>query len=144
MYGTCHYCKGEYHMPIDQESAAVALARALAEAWSHHDWDKARAMLAPDVHVTVTTTQPLMNPTDTTGIDDYTEGLIKFAEPIEPDSAHVIGSCGDERNSLILLTVRTALGPNGEKVTLSAARLALFDENQKLQQERAIFFVVPD
>jgi ketosteroid isomerase-like protein len=45
-------------MPIDQESAAVALARALAEAWSHHDWDKARAMLAPDVHVTVTTTQP--------------------------------------------------------------------------------------
>ena len=131
-------------MPIDQESAAVALARAHAEAWSHHDWDTASKMLAPDVHVTVTTTQPLMNPTDTTGVDDYMDGLVKFAEPIEPGSARVIGSCGDERNSLILLTVRAALGPDGEKVTLPSARLALFDENQKLQQEQVIFFVVPD
>ena len=131
-------------MPIDQESSAVALARAHAEAWSHHDWDTARQMLAPEVHVTVTTTQPIMNPTDTTGIDAYMDGLIKFAEPIEPGSARVIGSCGDERNSLILLTVRTVLGPDGEKVTLPAARLALFDENQKLQQEQVIFFVVPD
>jgi SnoaL-like domain len=131
-------------MPIDQESAAVALARAHAEAWSNHDWDMARKMLAPDVHVTVTTTQSIMNPTDTTGIDDYMDGLIKFAEPIEPGSARVIASVGNERNSLILLTVRTALGPDGEKVTLPAARLALFDENQKLQQEQVIFFVVPD
>lgn len=131
-------------MPIDQESAAVALARAHAEAWSHHDWDTVRQKLAPDVHVTVTITHPLMNPTDTTGIDDYMEGLIKFAEPIEPGSACVIGSCGDERNSLILLTVRAALGPGGEKVTLPAARLALFDENQKLKEEQVIFFVAPD
>ena len=130
-------------MPIDQESAAVALARAHAEAWGHHDWDKARRMLAPDVHVTATSTQPIMNPTDLTGINDYMDGLLKFAEPVEPGSAHVIASVGDERNSLILLTVKTALGPDGEKVTLPAARLALFDENQKLQQEQVIFFVVP-
>ena len=131
-------------MSIDQESLAVALARALAEAWSHHDWDTARKMLAPDVHVTATSTQPIMNPTDLTGIDDYMDGLIKFAQAVEPGSARVIGSCGDERNSLILLTVRAAFGPDGEKVTLPAARLALFDENQKLQQEQVIFFVVPD
>ena len=131
-------------MPIDQESSAVALARAHAEAWSHHDWDTARKMLAPDVHVTATTTQPIMNPTDTTGIDDYMDGLIKFAQPVEPGSARVIASVGDERNSLILLTVRAAFGPNGQKVTLPAARLALFDENQQLQQEQVIFFVVPD
>jgi hypothetical protein len=72
------------------------------------------------------------------------DGLIKFAEPIEAGSARLIASVGDERNSLILLTVRTALGPSGEKVTLPAARLALFDENQQLQQEQVIFFVVPD
>jgi hypothetical protein len=36
-------------MAIDQESSAVALACAHAEAWSNHDWDKARKMLAPDV-----------------------------------------------------------------------------------------------
>ena len=131
-------------MPIHQESSAVALARAHAEAWSNHDWDTARKMLAPDVHVTATSTQPIMNPTDLTGIDDYMDGLIKFAEPIEHGSAHVIASVGDERNSLILLTVRAAFGPDGQKVTLPAARLALFDENQKLQQEQVIFFVVPD
>jgi hypothetical protein len=131
-------------MPIHQESSAVALARAHAEAWSNHDWDTARKMLAPDVHVTATSTQPIMNPTDLTGIDDYMDGLIKFAQAVEPGSARVIASVGDERNSLILLTVRAALGPGGEKVTLPAARLALFDENQKIKKEQVVFFAVPD
>jgi hypothetical protein len=131
-------------MPIHQESSAVALASAHAEAWSHHDWDTARKMLAPDVNVTTMTTQPGTKPADTTGIDDYMEGLIKFAQAIEPGSARVIASVGDERNSLILLTVRAAFGPDGAKVTLPAARLALFDENQKLKKERVIFFAVPD
>jgi hypothetical protein len=101
-------------------------------------------MLAPDVHVTSTTTQPGINPTDLTGIDNYMDGLVKFAEPIEPGSARVIESVGDERNSLILLTVRAAFGPGGQQVTIPAARLALFDENQKLKEERVIFFVAPD
>jgi hypothetical protein len=101
-------------------------------------------MLAPDVHVTASSTQPIMNPTDLTGIDAYMDGLIKFAQPVEPGSARVIASVGDERNSLILLTVRAAFGPNGEKVTLPAARLALFDENQKLKKEQVVFFAVPD
>ena len=131
-------------MPIHQESSAVALARAHAEAWSNHDWDTARKMLAPDVHVTTMTTQPIMDPTDLTGIDDYMDGLIKFAQAVEPGSAHVLASVGDERNSLILLTVRAAFGPSGPKVTLPAARLALFDENQKIKKEQVVFFAVPD
>ena len=131
-------------MSIDQESSAVALARAHAEAWSNHDWDTARKMLAPDVHVTATSTQPIMNPTDLTGIDDYMDGLIKFAQAVEPGSARVIASVGDARNSLILLTVRAAFGPDGQKVTLPAARLALFDENQKIKKEQVVFFAVPD
>lgn len=36
---------------------AVAQARAHIAAWSHHDWDKTRQLLAPDVHVLVTSTQ---------------------------------------------------------------------------------------
>jgi len=101
-------------------------------------------MLVPDVHIKSTTTQPIMDPTDLTGIDNYMDGLIKFAQPIEPGSARVIASVGDERNSLILLTVRAAFGPDGAKVTLPAARLALFDENQKLTKEQVVFFAVPD
>jgi SnoaL-like domain len=131
-------------MPIHQESSAVTLASAHAEAWSHQDWDTARKMLAPDVHITAMTTQPGMKSTDTIGIDDYMEGLIAFAQAIEPGSAHVIASVGDERNSLILLTVRAAFSPDGPKVTIPAARLALFDENQQLKTEQVVFFAIPD
>jgi hypothetical protein len=45
-------------MPVDQESAAVAFARAHAEAWSNYDWAKAREGLAADISVTATTTLP--------------------------------------------------------------------------------------
>ncbi len=127
-----------------QESPAVAVARAHAEAWSNHDWDKARKMLAPNVHVTTTTTQPNIAATDLTGIDNYMDGLIKFAQAVEPGSARVIASVGDERNSLILLTARAAVGPGGAKVTLPAARLALLDENNKIKAEQVVFFAIPD
>lgn len=122
-------------MPVLNDSPAVAVARAHAEAWSNHDWDKAREMLAPDVHVTATTTQPIMAATDLIGVDDYMDGLIKFAQAIEPGSARVIASVGDDRNSLILLTVRAAFTPAGPTVTLPAARLALLDEHNKIKDE---------
>jgi hypothetical protein len=131
-------------MAVKQESPAVAVARAHAEAWSNHNWDKARTMLAPDVHVTATTTQPIMAATGLSGIDQYMEGLIKFAGAVEPGSARVIASIGDERNSLILLTVRAAFAPGGPKVTLPAARLAQLDENNKIKAEQVIFFALSD
>ena len=131
-------------MSIHQDSPAVAIARAHAEAWSHHDWDKARQMLAPNVHVMTTTTQPIMAATDLTGIDNYMDGLIKFAEAVEPGSARVIASVGDEHNSLILLSVRAAFGPDGAKVTLPAARLALLDKNNQIKTEQGVFFALSD
>ena len=131
-------------MSVQVDSPAVAIARAHAEAWSHHDWDAARKMLAPDVHVTATTTQPTMAATDLTGIDDYMKGLVEFAQAVEPGSADVVASVGDERNSLILLTVRAALGPGGATVTLPGARLALLDEDGKIAKEQVVFFAVPD
>jgi SnoaL-like domain len=131
-------------MPVSQDSPAVAVARAHAEAWSNHDWDKAREGLAADVHVTATTTQPLMKPTDLSGIEDYMRGLIEFAEAVVPGSAQVIASVGDERNSLILLTVQAALGPGGATVTLPAARLALLDDDNKIKDEQVVFFAVPN
>jgi hypothetical protein len=126
------------------DSPAVALARAHAEAWSHHDWDTARKMLAPDVHVTSMTTQPGLPATDVTGVDAYMEGLIKFAQAVELGSARVLASIGDQRNSLILLTVQATLGPGGPTVTLPAARLALFDEHNQLQTEQVVFFALSE
>jgi hypothetical protein len=130
-------------MPIQQDSSAVALARAHAEAWSHHDWEKARSMLASDVQVTATTTLPLMKPTDTTGIDDYMDGLITFAQAVEPGSAR--DRERRRRAELADPADRTSgVRPGGEKVTLPAARLVLFGENQKLKKEQVVFFMVPD
>ena len=131
-------------MALQQDSSAVKLARAHAEAWSHHDWDTARKMLAPDVHITAMSTEQGRDPTDTIGREDYMQGLIQFASAIEPGSAQVIASIGDERNSLILLAVKASFGPSGPQVTIPAARLALFDENQQLKKEQVVFFAVPD
>jgi hypothetical protein len=126
-----------------QDSPAVALARAHAEAWSNHDWDKARAMLARDVHVISQSIQPGLPATDVIGVDDYMEGLKKFAQAVVPGSARLVASIGDKRSSLILLTVAATI-PDGAKVTLPAARLALWDENRKMIQERVIFFALSD
>jgi hypothetical protein len=38
-------------MSAQSDPIAVAVARAHVEAWSNHDYDQARASLAPDVHV---------------------------------------------------------------------------------------------
>jgi len=128
-------------MSIKRESPAVAIARAHVDAWSHHNWDKARQSLATDVHVTVTTTQSGMAGTDTTGIDAYMDGLKKFAQAVVPGSARVIASAGDERNALLMLTVTAAFGPGGAEVPLTAARLYLLDDHNKIKAEQVAYFV---
>lgn len=89
--------------------------------------------------MTVTTTQPIMSATDTTGVDAYMDGLVKFATPIVPGSLRVIGSTGDDHNALLLVTMKTALGPGGTDVTLSGARLYMLDDEGKIRAEQVIF-----
>jgi hypothetical protein len=105
-------------MPVHQEAPAVAIARAPIEAWSNHDFETARRSLAPDFHVTATTTAPIMAPVDLTGIDKYMEGLIIVGPGVIPGSARIIASEGDERNALIFFTVTAAFGPNAPQVKL--------------------------
>ena len=131
-------------MPTDQQSTAVAVARAHVEAWSNHDFDAARKGLAEDVRVTATTTQPLMKDTNLSGVEDYMHGLKEFAQAVVPGSLTVNATLGDERNALLMVTVQAALGPGGEKVTLPAARLYLLDEEDKIRVEQVIFFAAPD
>lgn len=42
-----------------QDLTAVRITRAHVDAWSHHDWDRTRELLAPNVHV-VGTTPPML------------------------------------------------------------------------------------
>jgi hypothetical protein len=131
-------------MPIDERSSAVAVALDHVGAWSNHDFDRARSGLSDDVRVTATTTLPGMKDTDLVGIDDYMRGLREFAQAVVPGSLRVNASLGDERNALVMVTVEAALGPDGAKVTLPAARLYLLDEDRKIKAEQVVFFAVPD
>ena len=128
-------------MPLSSDSPAVAIARAHVAAWSNHDYDTARAGLAPDVTVDSTTTQPIMAPVHLRGAGPYMEGLTHFAQTVVPGSAQVIASTGDDRNALLMLTVEADFG--GGKMTLPAARLYLLDDDNKIKAEQVIFFATP-
>jgi hypothetical protein len=128
-------------MSSGQDSPAVALARAHVEAWSKHDFAKARTGLAPDVHVTAVTTLPGAPLTDLTGIDDYMQGLIYFAQTLKPDSVRELASLGDERNALLMLAGDTTGEPFGE-MTWTGARLYQFDDEGKIKSEHIVVFCV--
>ena len=95
-------------MPSQHESPALRVARAHVEAWSKKDWDTARSLLSPDVHVTAMHTGPYPPPTDLTGADDYMKGLAAFAEPIVAGSVRELAGVGDDRNALITLDLQAA------------------------------------
>lgn len=128
-------------MSAQHDSPAVAIARAHVEAWSHHDFDKARSMLAPDVKVSASSTHPGLPRTDLAGADEYMTGLIAYAQPIVPGSVQVLAGTGDDRNALLLLSLAMAGGPFGEGTTAPCARLYLFDDDGKIQAEQVVFYL---
>jgi hypothetical protein len=125
-------------MSAPREPRAVTAARAHVQAWTSHDYDAARAGLAPDVHVTAITTMAFPPPTDLTGADEYMTGLIQFARAVVPGSARIIASTGDDRNALIMLTVQADLGAG--TVTLPGSRLYLLDDDGKIKSEHVVFY----
>jgi ketosteroid isomerase-like protein len=122
------------------DSPAVTLARAHVQAWSTKDWDKARSMLAPDVHVIAMTTNPALPHTDLTGAEEYMQGLVAFADPIVPGSVRELASVGDERNALLTLDLRVAGGPFGAGAATPCARLYLVEDG-KIKSEQVVFYV---
>ncbi len=125
-----------------QDSAAVTIARAHINAWSHQDWEKTRELVSPNVHVAATSTQSALPSGEASGIDNYMERLIQTVQVIEPGSVQVISAIGDESNALVLETLRIGLGPGGTMVTLARASLYLLDENKKIIEERDEFCVL--
>jgi hypothetical protein len=121
---------------------AVDLALAHCEAWSHHDWDTACNGLANNVKVTATTTMPGAPNTSLDGPEAYMKGLRAFAAPIVPDTLEVKASIGDERNALVLVTAQMD-GPPFGPLTWTSARLYLFDDTDKIQEEQIIFVGLP-
>jgi len=125
-----------------QDSLAVSVALAHIAAWSNHDWDKTRELLAPDVHASVTSTMPGFGGGEFTGVDNYMALKVKAAKLIEPGSVQVIGTVGDESNALTLVTFKIGMGPGGTMVTMARSCLYLLDENKKIKEERDSFFLL--
>ncbi|MES1189634.1 MAG: nuclear transport factor 2 family protein [Steroidobacter sp.] len=123
------------------ESEAVKVALAHIDAWSHHDWDATKELLASNVHASVTSTMPSFGGGEITGIEKYMELKVKAAQLVEPGSVQVIGVVGDENNALTLVTFRIAMGPGGTMVTMARSCLYLLDENKRIKEERDSFFL---
>jgi ketosteroid isomerase-like protein len=126
-------------MPSQRESPALTVARAHVEAWSNKDWDAARSLLAPDVHVTAVHTGPYPPPTDLTGTDDYMKGLTAFAEPIVAGSVRELAGVGDDRNALLALDLQAAFDPSAPAVPAPCARLYLVEDG-KIKTEQIVFY----
>jgi hypothetical protein len=128
-------------MSSQQEPAAVAVARAHVGAWGDHDYDAARGALAQGVHVIVTSVDPEAPRIDTTGIEDYMDGLVQFGHAVLPGATRVNSAIGDEARALLQVTSRVKFGPDAPEMTLHGSRLYRLDENQKIADEQVIFFV---
>ena len=130
-------------MTVQKDSPAVRVARAQVEAWSNHDLAAARAAVAGNAALAVTTTQaetPAVNTVvNTTGIDDYMEGLENFVKSVTPGSLNETGALGDDRNALLMFTVEADYGSG--KFTLASTRLYLLDEDRKITAEQVVYFV---
>ena len=127
-----------------QDSSAVAVARAHVDAWSNHDYDRARAGLAPDVHVVSISVDPEAPETDLSGIDAYMEGLVQFGNAVLPGTTRVETSVGDDSRALLRVTSRIKLAPDAPEMTLHAARLYLLDGQRRIKDELVTFFVAPE
>ena len=130
-------------MSSQQDPTAVAIARAHVEAWGSHDYDSARASLAPRVHVAVTSVDPDAPKVGTTGIEDYMQGLIQFGQAVLPGTSRVNSAIGDDSRALLQVTSSVKFGPDAPEMTNHQARLYRLDENQQIDEEQVIFFIAP-
>ena len=126
-------------MAVRTDSAAMKVARAHIDAWSRHDWDAARAALAPEVHVVSASTNPELPLTDTIGADDYMSGLQFWVNTITPGTVKELTALGDDKNALIVITVEADFGFG--KVTSPGARMYLLDDDKKIAVEKVLFFL---
>jgi hypothetical protein len=125
-------------MSASDQPKAVAAALAHVRAWSNHDFDDARAGLAPGVEVTAVTTRATWPPTALSGIDAYMRGLQEFAGAVVPGSLEVLAAVGDDHNALLTVTVDVDFGAGS--VALPGARLYRVDDDGMIQVEHVVFY----
>jgi hypothetical protein len=118
-------------------SKAAEIAMKHVEAFSNHDYETARSLLADDVHFILITSIPgFPNPLEGNGVEEFMNTLTS-GNTLIPGSLQVIHSIGDDHQAFITVSVRGTL-PTQEPMTLLAARHYLIDENEKIKNELVI------
>ena len=118
-------------------SKAAEIAIKHVEAFSNHDYETARSLLADDVHFILITSIPgFPNPLEGKGVEEFMKAL-SSGNTLIPGSFQVIHSIGDDHQALITVSVKGTL-PTQEPITLLAARHYMIDENDKITNELVI------
>jgi hypothetical protein len=128
-------------MSVQQDSAAVAAARAHVGAWARRDYEAARTALADDVWVTAIAADPNLPRTDLNGVDAYMQGLVQFADGVVPGSTEVVEAVGDDRQALLRVNAKVTFGPDAPEMDAPGARMYLFDEDGRIKVEHVVFFL---
>jgi hypothetical protein len=129
------------HIPVQHDPPAVAVARAHVEAFTNHDWETARSLLAADVHFTLLNAEPNRpNHVEGIGVEQFMERLTQ--QPLIPGSAQFISSVGDERHALLLVSIKANVG--GVPLTVFSGRHYLLDDKGKIKTEQVIIFTHSD
>ena len=119
------------------QSKAAEIAIKHVEAFSNHDYETARSLLADDVHFILITSIPgFPNPLEGNGVEDFMKTL-SSGNTLIPGSFQVLHSIGDDHQALITVSVKGTL-PTKEPITLLAARHYILDENDKIKNELVI------
>jgi hypothetical protein len=122
---------------VSSASKAVEIAIQHVEAFSSHDYDTARSLLAEDVHFMLITSIPgFPNPSEGHGVEAFMKALTS-GNTLIPGSLQVIHGIGDDHQALITVSVKGTL-PTQEPITLLAARHYVIDEQEKITNELVI------
>ncbi len=123
------------------DSRAVAVARAHVEAFTNHEWETARSLLAEQVHFILLNAEPdRPNHFEGVGVEQFMELLTQ--QPLIPGSAQFIASVGDERHALLLASVKADVG--AFPLPIFSARHYVLDDNGKIKTEQVIIFTHSD
>lgn len=128
-------------MPLQNDSAAVAAARALVEAGDDHDYDALSAALADDVHLTMVSADPAFPKTELHGIDAYMQSVVQFKDAVVPGSTRVVEGVGDDRQALLRVDAKVKFGADSPVMDAFSARMYVLDEHGKIQNEHVLFLV---
>lgn len=128
-------------MSLQQNSAAVAAARAYLEAWDRQDLDAVRAALSDDISMTMVAADPSLPKTELNGLDAYMQGLLQSKEAVVPGSTEVIEATGDDTQALLRVNSKVKFGPDAPEMDACSARMYVLDDDRKIKVEHVIFFL---